>query len=46
MTSELIRHINTNLVDVDNSAVKAGMKVVVAFEHSPAGEAIVVFRPA
>ena len=38
--------VNTNLVDVDNSAVKAGMKVVVAFEHSPAGEAIVVFKPA
>lgn len=38
--------VNTNLIDVDSSRVKTGMKVVVAFEHSPAGEAIVVFKPA
>lgn len=38
--------INTNLVDVEPGAVKSGMKVTVAFEHSPAGEAIVVFSPA
>jgi len=38
--------VNTNLVDVGSGAVKAGMKVVVCFERSPAGEAIVVFKPA
>lgn len=38
--------VNTNLVDVEPGAVKAGMKVTVAFEHSPVGEAVVVFRPA
>jgi uncharacterized OB-fold protein len=37
--------VNTNLVDVAPAAVKTGMKVKVAFEHSPAGEAVVVFKP-
>jgi hypothetical protein len=37
--------VNTNLVDVEPDAVKTGMKVEVAFEHSPADEAVVVFRP-
>jgi uncharacterized OB-fold protein len=36
----------SNLVDCTPEDAKAGMKVQVAFEHSPTGEAIVVFKPA
>ncbi len=38
--------VNTNLIDCDPEKVKAGMSVQVAIEHSPSGEAVVVFRPA
>jgi uncharacterized OB-fold protein len=37
---------NTNLVECDAASVKAGMKLRVRFETSPAGEAVPVFEPA
>ncbi|MBM4382792.1 MAG: OB-fold domain-containing protein [Deltaproteobacteria bacterium] len=37
---------NTNLVGITPEQVRAGMRVRVAFETSPAGEAIPVFEPA
>jgi uncharacterized OB-fold protein len=38
--------VNTNLVGIAPERARAGMKVRVAFETSPAGEAIPVFEPA
>ncbi len=37
---------NTNLVGCDPARVRVGMALQVAFEESPTGEAVPVFRPA